>query len=144
MAHTKWLSKSSLQRQPKSGITRDFWGPCDEGDTVLVTIQGKDHEPSGTSVEIWNFVKNYSLGPVGFAFKTKAKISLNPGATQVAKLETNGEGTVSFSISGGADKDKFVINGSDLSFKEAPAYQASGSNQYAVSITAKAVMKQRH
>ncbi len=124
--------------QPKSGTTRDFWGPCDEGvDMVLVTIQGKDHEPSGTSVEIWNFVKNYSLGPVGFGFKTKAKISLNPGVTQVAKLETNGEGTVSFSISGGADKDKFVLNGSDLSFKEAPAYQASGSNQYAVSITAK-------
>ena len=125
--------------QPKSGTTRDFWGPCDEGvDMVLVSIQGKDHEPSGTSVEIWNFVKNYSLGPVGFGFKTKSKISLNPGVTQVAKLETNGEGTVSFSISGGADKDMFVLSGSDLSFKEAPTYQASGSNQYAVSITAKA------
>jgi hypothetical protein len=74
-------------------------------------------------------------------FVTSADISLEQGVTQVAKLEakTKTEGaTVSYAILGGTNKDLFDLKGSDLSFKEAPTYNASGSNKYAVSIKATA------
>jgi poly(3-hydroxybutyrate) depolymerase len=131
------------QNKPNSKSKLTIWEPCDEDVKVeLLTLDGKGHWHSNddaavhSSKEIWNFIKNYSLtGTVGagLRFVTKSDISLNQGVTQVAKLEAKAkdDGAVSFSISGGADKDLFNLSGSDLSFKEAPA-----AKQYKVSITA--------
>lgn len=55
-------------------------------------------------------------------FVTKTAISMDEGQTFVTKLEVKSEESVSFSISGGTNKDLFVLSGSDLSFKVAPVY----------------------
>lgn len=53
--------------KPASVASWEEWGPCDNSSVVLLSIAGKGHWHSldeasvNTSVEIWNFVKNYSL-----------------------------------------------------------------------------------
>jgi len=54
-----------------SAATWDYWGPCAENtEVVLITLAGKGHWYSldeasvNSSVEIWNFVKKFSLGNI--------------------------------------------------------------------------------
>lgn len=56
--------------RPGSSATYQKWEACNNSDVVLISLANKGHWHSNDNVsvhstkEIWNFVKNYSLGPV--------------------------------------------------------------------------------
>jgi poly(3-hydroxybutyrate) depolymerase len=53
--------------KPTSNAYLNYWGPCDRSAVTLISLKGKGHwhsnDPAGvhTTIEIWNFVKKYSL-----------------------------------------------------------------------------------
>lgn len=66
---TAQTTKPYPASKPASVATKDYWGPCDNSEVVLITLAGKGHWYSTdeasvhTSKEIWAFFKKWSLGP---------------------------------------------------------------------------------
>lgn len=72
--------------KPSSTVTKESWGPCTkngkESDIVLLTVGDMTHNytlgPSiNSTVEIWNFVKRYSLGGGGSSVLDRGAGSLS-------------------------------------------------------------------
>ncbi|HTF81499.1 MAG TPA: carbohydrate-binding protein, partial [Cytophagales bacterium] len=57
--------------KPNSRSVMEYWGPCDQSAVALLTLDGKGHWHSNdaagvhTTIELWNFLKKYTLNGEG-------------------------------------------------------------------------------
>ncbi|WP_201353642.1 DUF1566 domain-containing protein [Hydrogenimonas urashimensis] len=118
-------------------IQPDYEHPSDaDKDGIYeVAIQAKDAVESAIKVLKITVV---NVGSANLEFTTNNEVSVKEKSTSVATLAVaNAAGTVTFSITDGSDKDKFVItSGNELKFKNAPLYIPDASNVYHVTVTA--------
>ena len=149
-----WVTKNKCSTTPvtttpyPAGTTNNnskkLYSGCDNGVEVgLISIDGKGHwhsnETAGvySTIELWNFFKKYSLKKPTPSITSEADIVLSEGVTKVITLMSDITGAT-FTISGGADAARFSINGSTLSFTQAPSYSsaadANKNNVYEVTI----------
>ena len=95
--------------------TRGFYGTDNIADSGYVSVYQIDLDKTAPSI----------LGPSGDAGDSTSSKLFNENSSAIHTFSANE--TVSWSITGGVDKDKFIINSStgDLSFRSAPDYELS-------------------
>lgn len=80
--------------KPNSCAAMEYWGTCDKSAVALLSIEGKGHWHSNdancviSTLEIWNFMKKYSLGTVTTDLEESADIK----TTQVSPNPFTSEG----------------------------------------------------
>lgn len=102
---TGTTTKPYPANKPSSAASMQYWGPCDKSAVALITLDGKGHWHSNdaagvhTTVEIWNFLRKYSLtvpGPA-ISFTSPAdNASFTSGTPITLSVNaTSSDGTVS-------------------------------------------------
>lgn len=87
-----------------NGNSYEYWGPCDKSAVVLISLAGKGHwhsnEPAGvyTTVELWKFLKKYSLAgssSVTITSPVPNAVYIAPASVTIAATATLQSGTIS-------------------------------------------------